>query len=240
MKYFDEQINVIYKCDHYRNLKNSEKQQEDNKIHPPALLLSGTCFQRVEGRVEPRRGQFMRSEGPEAWSLGAGWPLGFGGRRGGLSEPRHPLPCPGVPQPIWDQVRTVWPTDLCQRLGAAGARQCLPSGLLCLLLLQAPAVHGRGVWLGRGEGAVPHPLRHHDREPQEGRRERYPTLPPSIHYTSAPSLTPPQPHRNCLHSSRVRCLLYHLEAAHGASFWLPHLLGSWKSVPFPVTLFPHL
>lgn len=143
-------------------------------------------------------------------------PLGFGGKRGGLSEPRHPLPCPGVPQPIWDQVRTVWPTDLRQRLGAAGSRQRLSSGLLRLFLLQAPAVYGRGVWLGRGEGAVSHPLRHHDREPQEGRGERYPTRPPSTRCTSAPSPTPQQHPRNCPHSSRDRCWLYHREAAHGA------------------------
>nr|XP_012627233.1 LIM/homeobox protein Lhx6 isoform X6 [Microcebus murinus]XP_020145052.1 LIM/homeobox protein Lhx6 isoform X6 [Microcebus murinus] len=80
----------------------------------------------------------------------------------------------GLLQPIWDQVRPVRPTDLRQRLGATGARQRLPPGLLRLLLVQAPAVHRRGVRPGRGEGAVPHPLRHHDREPQEGRRERLP------------------------------------------------------------------
>ncbi|XP_006150538.1 LIM/homeobox protein Lhx6 isoform X1 [Tupaia chinensis] len=78
----------------------------------------------------------------------------------------------GLLQPIWDQVCPVRPTDIRQRLGAASARQRLPPGLLRLLLLQAPAVHRRGVRLGGGEGVVPHPLRHHDREPQEGRRER--------------------------------------------------------------------
>ena len=114
----------------------------------------------------------------------------------GWSEPHHPFPLLPlrVPQPIRDQVRSVRPTDLRQRLGPAGTRQCLPPGLFCLLLMQAPAIHRGGVWPGRGEGALPYSLRHHDREPQEGCGERYstrpyPSPPPALsdpHATSAP------------------------------------------------------
>ncbi|XP_077045465.1 LIM/homeobox protein Lhx6 isoform X1 [Agelaius phoeniceus] len=72
----------------------------------------------------------------------------------------------GLLQPVRYQVCPLWPADLRQRLGAAGAGQCLPPGLLRLLLLQEAALHGRGVRPGGGEGAVPDPLRHHDREPE--------------------------------------------------------------------------
>ncbi|XP_040387197.1 LIM/homeobox protein Lhx6 isoform X2 [Cygnus olor] len=80
----------------------------------------------------------------------------------------------GLLQPVWYQVRPLRQADLRQRLGAAGAGQRLPPRLLRLLLLQAAALHRRGVRLGGGEGAVPDPLRHHDREPQAsgGKRQR--------------------------------------------------------------------
>lgn len=80
---------------------------------------------------------------------------------------------PLLPQPVWYQVRPLRQADLRQRLGAAGAGQRLPPRLLRLLLLQAAALHRRGVRLGGGEGAVPDPLRHHDREPQASGGKRY-------------------------------------------------------------------
>lgn len=141
--------------------------------------LLGGCFWRKE--------KVNEDQGPARhWGLEGRWEA--------RSEPSHPiLPLPFLfLQPIWDQVRPLRPADIRQRLGAAGTWQCLSPGLLCLLLLQTPAVHRRGVWPGGGEGAVPHPLRHHDREPQKGRRERYPLhQPPALpHPTSAPQGPP--------------------------------------------------
>lgn len=114
-------------------------------------------------------GRFPCSPFP-AWALwGWGW-LGWAmGRRGLPTLTLSPL----LPQPVWYQVRPLRQADLRQRLGAAGAGQRLPPRLLRLLLLQAAALHRRGVRLGGGEGAVPDPLRHHDREPQASGRKRY-------------------------------------------------------------------
>lgn len=114
-------------------------------------------------------GRLPRSPFP-VWALwGWGW-LGWAmGWRGLPALTLSPL----LPQPVWYQVRPLRQADLRQRLGAAGAGQRLPPRLLRLLLLQAAALHRRGVRLGGGEGAVPDPLRHHDREPQASGGKRY-------------------------------------------------------------------
>lgn len=119
------------------------------------------------------------------------------GERWGWQQHPHPgivLPALTLPlllpQPVWYKVRPLRQADLRQRLGAASAGQRLPPRLLRLLLLQAAALHRRGVRLGGGEGAVPDSLRHHDREPQASSGKRYAAPTPRSRPCPGPSLSP--------------------------------------------------